>query len=808
MIAEIYFADGANCDSCGGKARGLSRLKHLSGSAGARFQVPPFFVIAAGEVSVAKLQGALTTIKAESGCRSFAVRSSCIEEDGPTNSFAGQFTSYLFVEESQVDVHVEKVRHSVKNKSIETYRKLKGLDGSGPVAVLVQAMVDASVSGVMFSLDPVTQKACPVISMVEGTGDKLMTGTVSGETLYIAGSAPAPGSARPTYLTEAMLAQLLRALGVIEKHFGRPMDVEWCFDREGRLFILQARPITTVDPQSTVFDASNIQESYPGKTSPLTFSFARKCYTEVYKSFVLLMGVKPSVVESRGDLFEYMIGYHEGRIYYNLGNWHRLIQLLPLYKSNKGFMEQMMGLKEPLPQERQAAPSNFFGKLGGLFCLAKILFAALTLPLLKRSFEKRLNLALNIDRQAVKNLSLTELASLYLSLESRLISRWDAPVVNDFFAMIAYGALRKSLSGNQKRMACLPFYLKCKSAVVSGQPPLLLKELAGLISGDRELIRLMESGKTGAARLRLKQHPEAERLYCLYLEKFADRSLGELKLESACLEDDPSVLFSTLAALAGAEKRGVVETLPPQALEPLPWPLALLASLTSSLLAGRENLRFARTRVFGLVRLIFKTMGKRLADSGHIEQPQDIYFLTVDEILGFVGGTAVSLNLAGLVSLRKREYEGASESPLRVTFSGAYGDRKELPRAVPEEAVKALPHTSVLVGQAASAGICRGRVRVIRNPESEALQQGEILVAERTDPGWIVHFSLAAGLVVSHGSLLSHTAIVARELSLPCVVAVENATTRLKTGDLVEVDGRNGKVTILEEAVTDLFACA
>ena len=805
MNAEIYKDSQADRDICGGKGRALARLKRLSGRAD--FLVPPFFVVSPGEVSEARISAQLARVKAESGCLSFAVRSSCLEEDGPTNSFAGQFTSYLFVEESQVIDHLHKVRQSVKSGSSETYRTMRGLDGNiSRMSVLVQAMVEPSVSGVMFSLDPVSHKPCPVISMVRGSGDKLMTGTVSGETIYMEGAVPAPGSKRPPYLSEGMLEQLLRALAVIEEHFGLPMDIEWCFDGKERLFILQARPITTVAADCTVFDASNIQESYPGKTSPLTFSFARKCYTEVYKSFVLLMGVKPSVVESRGDLF--MIGYHEGKIYYNLGNWHRLIQLLPLYKSNKGFMEQMMGLKEPLPRGPEEAPASFFSKIGGLMCLGKIVFAAFTLPLLKRSFEERLHLALSLDRQAVKKLPLTELASVYLNLESKLISKWDAPVVNDFFAMIAYGALRKALSGNEKRLACLPFYLRSKSAVVSGQPPLLLQELAGLIADDDELVRLMESGKTKAARLRLKRNSEAEKLYCYYLEQFGDRSLGELKLESACLEDDPSVLFSTLAALAAAKKRAPLEREASiEALEPLPLPLSLLAALTASLLAGRENLRFARTRVFGLVRLIFKTMGKRLAESGHIEVPEDIYFLTVDEILGFIKGTAVTLDLRSLVTLRKREQaESATTSLLRLSFSGAYGERKQETAEEPQSAV--FSGASLLVGQAASAGVCRGRVRVIRNPEREALQQGEILVAERTDPGWIVHFSLAAGLVVSHGSLLSHTAIVARELALPCVVGVEDATTQLRTGDLVEVDGKNGRVTVLERAVADLFACA
>jgi pyruvate,water dikinase len=98
-------------------------------------------------------------------------------------------------------------------------------------------------------------------------------------------------------------------------------------------------------------------------------------------------------------------------------------------------------------------------------------------------------------------------------------------------------------------------------------------------------------------------------------------------------------------------------------------------------------------------------------------------------------------------------------------------------------------------GLACSAGVVRGIVRVVVDPRSATLRAGEILVAERTDPGWVMLFPAAAGLVVERGSLLSHSAIVARELGLPAVVAMAGATRWLRDGDNVELDGSRGTVT-------------
>jgi pyruvate,water dikinase len=253
-----------------------------------------------------------------------------------------------------------------------------------------------------------------------------------------------------------------------------------------------------------------------------------------------------------------------------------------------------------------------------------------------------------------------------------------------------------------------------------------------------------------------------------------------------------------------------------------------------ALLRNRENLRFERTRLFGRARMISIELGRNFHALNLLADPRDIFYLEVEEILGFVNGTTVTTDLNGLVVLRKAEFERyrAMEPPpgrfetrgipyqslefqsLNSSFerdtynpkSKTWTTDKLKAWAGPVEGASSAESRGVknpesLQGLGCSPGLIRGRVRVVTNPKTTLLQPGEILVAERTDPGWIMLFPIAAGLLVEHGSLLSHSAIVSREMGLPAVVALQEVTRWLKDGDWVEFDGSTGLVTRIEQPV-------
>ena len=134
---------------------------------------------------------------------------------------------------------------------------------------------------------------------------------------------------------------------------------------------------------------------------------------------------------------------------------------------------------------------------------------------------------------------------------------------------------------------------------------------------------------------------------------------------------------------------------------------------------------------------------------------------------------------------------------------GAVNVGNDFKREKYAQAQKTVDGEVTLRGIGASPGVVRGRVRVITNPQNAKLEQGEILVAEFTDPGWIMLFPAASGILVERGSLLSHSAIVSRELGIPAVVGITGLLDSLKTGDEVELNGQTGEVIKITKKTDD-----
>jgi pyruvate,water dikinase len=208
----------------------------------------------------------------------------------------------------------------------------------------------------------------------------------------------------------------------------------------------------------------------------------------------------------------------------------------------------------------------------------------------------------------------------------------------------------------------------------------------------------------------------------------------------------------------------------------------------------RENLRFERTRLFGRVRRIFLAMGARLVEAGVLANQRDVFNLTVEELLGAVEGSGITSDLKTLAALREAEHRqqvARPDPPERFTVRGAHIVGVAGRSA---HATAPVEGGETRKGLACCKGVVTAKVRVIEDPRIEALLPGEILVARHTDPGWIAVFANAAGVIAERGSLLSHSAIVAREMGVPCVVSLKGVTQWLKTGDIVRLDGGAGTV--------------
>lgn len=855
----------------GGKASSLRRM------AEADLPIPPWFVVTpeacrasqapddpshsrapAPEICTA-LQSALEKLSPDGA--PVAVRSSAVDEDGGEHSFAGQLESYLWVPPADVAARVADVWRSAFTERVRAYRRERGLSEEPvPPAVLVQRMVAADAAGVAFGADPVSgRRGVAIVAAVWGLGEALVGGDadadtwevdrdskIAGRTIAEKKTAHRPdkenGGTRSEPVPEAQwsapalsdpqvrtVSELARSTG---RHAGRPQDIEWA--REGdTIFLLQSRPITTLgtlsdpDARLQVWDNSNIAESYNGVTTPLTFSFARHAYEHVYRAFCRLLRVPDTSIAGSDLAFRNLLGLVQGRVYYNLPNWYRILALLPGYQMNRTFMEQMMGVRESLPDDVIGLPSTppsaaerrqdalaFAGSIMGLISSHK------RLPKTIAEFYERLNSALAPTVDDLAAMRPDELASHYHDLEGRLLTQWDAPLINDFLAMIFHGLLRRL---GEKWLQDVPGAQNLHNDLVSGdggiisaEPAQRVTAMSRMIAGDKPAIEILcQWAPHAALRWVRKERPELGKELDAYLEKFGDRCLEELKLESATLHDDPTPLLQAVGSLAdrpmvreestGESPRERAEKVVANALRnPLRGVIyRWVLTNARARVRDRENLRFERTRVFGRVRRVYLEMGRRFYADGLLDSPRDVFYLEAEEVWGLVEGTATCGDLLGLVALRRAEFDHFRELPAppdRLETRGFVRPGPEGFTAPPGSESDSGATGESRQGLACCPGVVRGPARVIRDPRGASLAPGSILVAERTDPGWILLFPAASGVLVERGSLLSHSAIVAREMRIPCVVSVPGITTWLQDGDIVEMDGSTGQVRRLSAA--------
>ena len=841
----------------GGKARAIAQLQR------AGFLIPKGFVLspAAFEASLnyqheeisfqqyEAIQNELATLQAGEAVQLellialaelcpngelLAVRSSAGDEDGMQHSFAGQFDSFLNVTPEKVTDKIAAVWRSGFNIRSLNYRQELGLSPiPHPPAVLIQRMVNAEVSGVAFAADPVTgRRSVAVVSAVEGLATSLVSGESDADTYYIDREGCIVQRqiiASQPILNDDQILALAHLVRQVSKYFQRPQDIEWAIEN-GQLYLLQSRPITALaqmpDPDGilNLWDNSNIAESYSGVTTPLTFSFARRAYEEVYRQFCRFMGVPTDTINLHNDTFSCMIGLIQGRVYYNLLSWYRVLALLPGFKINRRFMEQMLGLKESLPEsivsDLQAA--NWQNRLQDswrlLMTVVGLIKNYFLLPRCQRKFYQRLDKALQ-PQFNLEELRTDELAAYYRHVERQLITRWDAPLINDFFAMIFYGVLRRMTEKwcRDKSLTLQNDLIGGEGGIISAEPAQRMRQMADLLAKKEDFVKLLCDESLEGILPAIERVTEFKKQYREYLDKFGDRCLEELKLESPTLHDDPLPLLRAVGQLAQVKTttkqntlskieprlRDVAELRVKRGLRSNPIRKLLFNWVLKNArhrVRDRENLRFERTRVFGRARRVFVELGKRFYALDLLNDARDIFYLEVAEILGYIEGTATCTDLKGLVGVRKAEFAKYKEM---AGLSDRFETRGIVNQGLAtKKNISQSPITdSYLQGIGCSPGLVRGAVRVISDPKQvvgkdkgEPLKPGTILVAERTDPGWILLFPAAAGLLVERGSLLSHAAIVARELGIPAIVSIPGITQWLKDGDLVELDGSTGKV--------------
>ena len=657
---------------------------------------------------------------------SFSVRSSAADEDSARHSFAGQLSSYLYVTNVEdASRYVKLCWASTFSERCLVYRKENGLDPlQAAVAVIIQRMIDADRSGVLFTCDPIEKKTDRyLISAVYGVGEGLVSGALDADNYWLDASTGSQVRSEVAKKSEAFrrgvsghtskeeveasrqdvpaLAQPeLQELYVMAKkaadYYNKPQDMEWAYEG-GRLYLLQTRPVTTLDTSTTgypnLWDNSNIIESYGGVTLPLSFTFALRNYYNVYVQFCEILSVPTNIVREMDDYLAYMLGCMHGRVYYNLYNWYKLVGVLPGFKQNREFMETMMGVSESLSEEIAAriqphpSWSTWKGKLRKMGTGLKFIYYHFTIQSMVDNFLSDFNREYQKYRQNdYSRMPSDQILRYYLDLERRMFNRWKAPIVNDFLCMVHFGLLRKL---TKKWLSDLDPNIQNdliagEGNLESAEPTKALIRMADEVVGNPPLRSLIEATPPEDAYEALSRSPFKTFLEKVnhYLDRFGFRCMSEMKLEARDLISDPSYLFVCLRNYlrSGHTNLAVYEQREQQLRSNAEKQVAghlsgfkkavyfWVLKHARKAVRNRENTRFARTRIYGIARTMFQSMGDDLASRGILERPDDIFYLTVDEVFGIHQGTLTAFNLMPAIKERKKEYAKFEEEDLKARF--------------------------------------------------------------------------------------------------------------------------------------------
>ena len=718
--------------------------------------------------------------------QTWAVRSSSKLEDSAEDSFAGLFQSYLHVEKKDLLDRVADCFLSLLDERVLEYCLLREIPFEElTMDVIIQEMVEADYSGILFSQNPQGILSEMVISYGRGAGEGIVSDRSDSLTLYYhiddrefffgPGRIP-PSWSEEDLLSEEVLQQLVGLAGKIERIMGRPgQDIEFSL-QGGELFILQSRPISSLKGREILlFDNSNLVESYPGLTLPLSVSFAKLAYTGVFTALARRIWKNRSMIEDHREILENMVAPINGAMYYRLDNWYRLLQLLPFSKRIIPLWQEMLGVEtRDYPESDLSLPIFFRLKMQ-----VRLIRTFFSIPGQVSGFIDQCE---EIDRSFQEGFreepSNEDLLKLFDLLREKVLAFWDITLLNDLYAFVYTGlAKRKAGSEDSKRE-------------ISGiQTMESMKPLRALI--DLVETYLLKRDIQDLAYLSARNR---------YIERYGDRTLEELKLETESFRTDSGLLDRQVIGMAADPER--LEAMKDifrsreTAFRTLATKRGFFAKRAIRGIENRELFRLRRTWVYGMARSIFRKIADRLVGEGKLADPEDIFYLEIDEISLLVKDDLDRAETARRISRRRSLYRAYAGYPV-------VSRHQMFPEAVASFIRYRLPETGEegawLKGVASSSGRVRARAVVINDPRLDLEVRGQIIVTEMTDPGWVFLLASAKGIIAERGSLLSHTAIISRELKIPAIVAVDKATRKIRTGDLLEMDGATGEIRKIEE---------
>jgi len=809
----------ADLGSIGGKAYNCARLKQ------AGFPVPDGIVIPK-EVA----DSALHALQADSwfdtlpaGTR-FAVRSSGIGEDSEGHSFAGVHETQLNVERAGLTEAVVRCRRSAGSDQARAYRDARQLaDADTAIAVLVQCMVAAVTSGVAFTINPITGADEIVVNAAWGLGEALVSGRVDPDEFTLSKRDSAVMSERlgannhetgPT-LSHDQLRELGGLLSRIEQHYGAPQDIEWCHDGR-RFWIVQSRPVTTANPQSDIrnpqsaieWTRANLAEVLPDQTSPQCLDAYETMLNRGQQQF---MGRLLAPFDQLGPMFKVF----NGRMYMNLSQMRRVATLIAAPAAD---LLRSLGHPEQIQPEDEIATRAPLREI--VRCLPDFIRVGsydVGVERVLRRHEARVREMLarfsSVDPRTLSDRELVEAIEQWIASAPEAIQ----PVFVMSGVQARETAVRKICNrvGFSYDRLVYP-QLAAGARSVSTQQAFDLVALAAAARHETaaKAYLLENDGTFADFRTALAGTNFLEKLD-RFLDEYGHRGRYESDWALPRMHENPAaVLFAIREQLharpqdpkAIADRQTADANAAWRAFEAqltwwqrwtiLPQARALIRRLKKQY-GWREQVRSDLTRIVRYMRGYHLALAGRFVERGWLDRRDDYFLLHLDEVVAVVRGAQPGSGLRAIAV--RRAAERAAQKDLHIPMLMRESELLALMRRT---APAPDADADVLTGLCVSPGGVNAEVVVMKDSsEFATMKRGAILVAPATDPSWTPLFTLASGVIVEVGGMLSHASTIAREYGLPALANVKDATRILKTGDRVSLDASGGRVTRREPAV-------
>lgn len=734
----------------------------------------------------------------------YAVRSSATAEDLPGASFAGQQDTYLnVIGIKNISVAIVKCWASLFNERAVAYRIKNGFPHDKvTIAVVVQKMVEAEVSGVLFTADPMTSdRYTTVIEAVRGLGEELVSGRKNpfewklrdGKLQKVSdGEGEMP-------LEEVRLLELAELGKRIEKSFDCEQDIEWCFNKDG-FYIVQARPITTL---------------YPLPSSPDGY---KHCAISIGHLQMMTDPILPLGLSILKKSRFYTINELGGRMYtditYDLRTMKGRISHLSESRIKDPLMyntlQQIIKRKEYI-KNIPKGPSSAIPLEGKWAIVWKAISSYFRFDEAEiDAYIKRQKSAIEAALRKLEKLSGVEALQFILDDQKQMRITISDPAGTGTIltAMLAAAMIDRTVEKLIGEKSITNRLAKSVKNNVSSEMGLKLCEVSDIARKYPQVVAYLEEAGEDLSLEELRKLEGGSQVadkFEEFLDEYGMRCTGEIDITRDRFRERPGALCSSLlnniktlpagyAAKAFAQGEKEVQELIEELVSKMKAAhghrkakkLRRQIKIFRTFIGVREYTKYFWMSYYDVYKQAIMREVHKLVEMGILKEPKDSYYLSIDELIEVVKSRYVNQDL---IEKRKNDYRSyATLTPPRIIFSDG---------EVPFVSYSADIPNSALAGLGVSTGIVEGRARVVEKLEDAHIEKGDILVTKFTDPSWTPIFVSISGLVTEAGGMMSHGAVITREYGLPAVVGVVNACKLIKDGQRIRLNGTEGYVEIL-----------